>query len=90
MCNSVTLGEKEMIRKIFEKKVLVVTFILFVFTITYGFILWDYDLTLMNTYDHNYNLNPCTSENSYKGVSRIFVCMIYHEESIINKIFCDI
>ena len=83
------LKEKLIQNKTF-KKVLVVTFILFVFTITYGFILWNYDLTLMNIYDHNYNLNPCTSENSYKGVSRIFVCMIYHEESIINKIFGDI
>ena len=67
------------------KKVLIVSFILFVFTITYGFVLWNYDLTLINTYDYNYNLNPCTSENDYNFSSRIFVCMIYHEEAIINK-----
>ena len=78
-----------MIRNRFEKKVLVVTFILFVFTINYGFILWNYDLTLMNTYDHNHNLNPCTSENGYNGISRIFVCMIHYEESFIYKIFGD-
>ena len=72
------------------KKVLIVTFIFVTITFLYGFLLFNYDLTLMNTYDHNYNLNPCTSENDYVGTSRIFVCMIYYEEVIINKIFGDV
>jgi len=69
------------------RKVLVVTFIFIIVTFLYGFVLLRYDLTLTNTYDYKHNLNPCTSENEYNGISRVFVCMIYYEEVIINKIF---
>ena len=79
--------KQKLIRNKTFKKVLIVSFILFVFTLSYGFVLLKYDLTLINTYDHNYNLNPCTSENEYTPLNRMFVCMVYYEEVIINKIF---
>jgi len=69
------------------KKVLVVTIILVIFTSIYSFVLLNFDLTLINAYDHNYNLNPCISENEYTWISRKVNCMIYYEEVIIYKIF---
>ena len=73
------------------KKVLIVTSILLIITFLYGFALLNYDLTLINTYDHNYNLNPCSSENEYNpSISKTFACIIYYEEIIIDKIFGDI
>ncbi len=80
------LKEKIIRNKTF-KKVLIVSFILFVFTLSYGFVLLKYDLTLMNTYDYTYNLNPCTSENEYTWASRKINCLVYYEKIIVNKIF---
>ncbi len=82
------LKQKLMKNKTF-KKVFIVVSILLVITFLYGFVLLNYGLTLTNTYDHNYYLNPCTSENDYTWISKKINCLIYHEEKIIYKIFGD-
>ena len=80
------LKEKLIKNKTFKKAFVIVSIFLIV-TFLYGFVLYKYDLTLINTYDYNYGLNPCTSENDYTWISEKVNCLIYNEEKIIYKIF---
>lgn len=68
------------------RKYVIAFTILFTVAFIYGFILYHFDLTLMNKYDFEFDRNPCTSENEYTPANRFFVCTIYHEEKFIDRL----